>query len=241
MNALILITRTYTNEFLNYHGTAKYVTNSSKELDSLLIDGSQFYIENPETEIKEYLFVTLKNSISDKLNKQYENTVIAIHHNLNFNDIKKVLENLFNESKWGKLTVKEYSGKGNEAEEPVYKNILFPLQSALNQNEPNETTINNLLDRLYLFFSGDPVLEAKLELLHSLLVPPADLNSDYNKWNELKKVTKDTVSSKEKMAWKSFACEPINGKIASEYHNTPFDEHYIKALSELRDKLLQDY
>lgn len=86
---------------------------------------------------------------------------------------------------------------------------------------------------------GDPILESKLELLHSLLAPPNDLKKDYIKWNELYTRAKYTSLSTEFKAWDNFITK-VSGQLDNFYEN-PFEKEYIIALSDLRDELLKDY
>ena len=83
-----------------------------------------------------------------------------------------------------------------------------------------------------------PILNAKLNLLHSLLVPHAELSEDFSKWTELKTVADYNNYSVQTKAWETFVNTDINGK-AKDFNEKPFDVNYIAALTALRDALLE--
>lgn len=118
---------------------------------------------------------------------------------------------------------------------PPRTGVLDAFRDAyvFNQNEKLPDTFKKLWD----FFFGDPILEAKLELLHSLLVPPIGLSKNYVKWNNLNSVARYATGAPESTAWTNFVTQDINGN-AEKYHKDPFDEKYIAALTKLRDALL---
>jgi hypothetical protein len=103
-------------------------------------------------------------------------------------------------------------------------------------------------EKLWAYCEGNPVLEAKLNLLHELLVPPSDLSAleaeangseENGAWTELRQIAQDdSDESKEDLesVWKEFKSTDLE-----QYSDDPSGSRYYDKegpLSKLRDKLL---
>lgn len=112
----------------------------------------------------------------------------------------------------------------------VFKNIIFsryinPIQKA-----------SAIIE--FLFPTAEVVLGKKLDLLHSLFVPPVDTTEANRKWADIKKTVQTARASgihvslaEDENALATFQ-KSVNGI------NDPFDPGYIKALADLRDAIL---
>lgn len=87
---------------------------------------------------------------------------------------------------------------------------------------------------------GDPLLEAKLELLHMLLVPPEKLETteqDNREWRKhLKLRAEDAVGEDHVTHWSDF-----KHGFQAHYRSEPFNGDYLTLLSALRDALLPEH
>jgi L-rhamnose isomerase len=98
------------------------------------------------------------------------------------------------------------------------------------------------LESFYLELRGepaDPLLEAKLELLHRLLVPPshlAELENSDGLWTKLINLVDESKKSEIQAAWNTFK----NG-FRTEYSAEPFNGDYLKLLTDFRDALLPEH
>lgn len=122
----------------------------------------------------------------------------------------------------------------HEENDPIYTRIFELIL------RENIDIANKIIE--FLFPSREGILGKKLELLHTLLVPPVDLNINLKEWKELEEVVKKANEANLNIeinteAWRKFVLEDINGK-ASEFNENPFSEEYINALTSLRDALL---
>lgn len=103
-------------------------------------------------------------------------------------------------------------------------------------------------EKLWAYCEGNLVLEAKLNLLHELLVPPSDLSAleaeangdgENGAWTELRQIAQDDSEESEKdlkSAWEDFKNTDLE-----EYSDDPSGSGYYDEegpLSELRNKLL---
>ena len=107
----------------------------------------------------------------------------------------------------------------------IYNTVLRRVLTS--GNHVNE---DDLID-----FFPDRILEAKLDLLHGLIIPPDANNSEdfiekiRPQIEELRKQVGDRYDS----AWSKFLNEQ-----PWKFHDGPFDNEYIQALSSFRDVLL---
>ncbi|HBX51712.1 MAG: hypothetical protein A2309_01410 [Bacteroidetes bacterium RIFOXYB2_FULL_35_7] len=177
------------------------------------VNGCQFHYENSEE---------LTNNLNTRLELISPNYIA--YHQYSGADLKSAFEKKFNNVK-----IVEFSSASDKYRTPFYDNILKPLAEGIKKSEVN----NDLLKNLWIFFTGDPILEAKLELLHSLLLPPADF-TNFEKWNDLQNSANYENGAKEIKAWNTF----ING---NDYSKRPFDQEYLTTLSELRDALFPEF
>jgi hypothetical protein len=95
------------------------------------------------------------------------------------------------------------------------------------------------VDNLQTLIGFNPLLEAKLELLHRLLVPPSNLDQFENNdglWTKLINLVDESKKSEIQAAWNTFK----NG-FKTEYSAEPFKGDYLKLLSDLRDALLPEH
>lgn len=87
---------------------------------------------------------------------------------------------------------------------------------------------------------GNPLLEAKLELLHALLVPPENLKTieeNESKWRRQLKLTQNDKDGEGHIKdWTNFKNSFNAG---SGFASNPFNPNYIKSLAEFRDNLLK--
>jgi hypothetical protein len=111
-------------------------------------------------------------------------------------------------------------------------------------NRPEIQFVQETLTNLESFYHtlrgepSQPLLEAKLELLHTLLVPlrAADKKDFEGKMNQQIKGLQKYAGNHYNDAWSSFLKEnPWT------FYDKPFDQKYVALLSTLRDALLQEY
>lgn len=219
----------YVNEFSLYTNEDEkcYIQINVADINFVIINGKKLIgLEGVRKAIK---IIEIINDINNGINNE---TIIAYHDNVWEDDIKDAFKNL------NILKIKKYSTAGSEETSPVYRDYLIVLRQLIKNGNSTERR-DELINGLYNFFLGDPSLEAKLELLHSLLVPPAKFEEDYDNWIKLKVAANYNNDSKETIAWKKFVGEDINGK-AKDYHGDPFNENYLTALGNLRVTLLGD-
>lgn len=100
------------------------------------------------------------------------------------------------------------------------------------------SNFDKAFEEVWNFFLGDPVLEAKLELLHRLLVPPKNLKTiedDKDEWRkQLMLCQKDQDGEVHIQHWTEF----INGFDQVDKSN-PLGDEYVNLLAQLRDSLLK--
>jgi len=124
----------------------------------------------------------------------------------------------------------------HEFSDTFYKTFIEFEKGLLSQTGFDyESGIKKILEH----FQYDKVLEAKLELLHALLVPPSDcqqFEGNNGLLNKLIVLLENGVEKKNLIsAWNTFK-QGINGKNLDQ-----FGPEYIQLLSTLRDALLEDY
>lgn len=90
----------------------------------------------------------------------------------------------------------------------------------------------------FLFPSVEIILGKKLDLLHSLLVPPVDTTEANAKWANIRNIVQTARASgiNVSLATDENALTTFQNKVNG--MNDPFDPRYIEALTDLRDALL---
>jgi len=90
----------------------------------------------------------------------------------------------------------------------------------------------------FLFPTAEAILGKKLDLLHSLLVPPVNIVSANAQWEEISKTVKKAQESGINVSLTSDD-KALNDFVSEVRSITEaFDPKYIEALTQLRDKLL---
>ena len=112
----------------------------------------------------------------------------------------------------------------------VFKNIIFsrdiyPINKA-----------SAIIE--FLFPTAEFILGKKLDLLHSLLVPPVDIAEANNKWADIKKTVQTARASGITVSLTTNEDALTTFQNAVNGINDPFDPKYIKALANLRDDIL---
>jgi hypothetical protein len=136
---------------------------------------------------------------------------------------------------------------------PLYENYYEPLTKVRDGQAEKvwqKEEWEERFDKLWTFCLGDLVLEAKLNLLHKLLMPPADLSvmeDEAGAWSELLQVAKDDSEESEEDvrryedAWEKFEKEFEDADV--DCSEKPLDEAYCGEdgpLNKLRDGLLSE-
>ena len=123
------------------------------------------------------------------------------------------------------------SGGQHEPQDPYYSKVFDYILDDL-ISDKTEQIIE------FLFPTTDIILGKKLDLLHNLLVPPADFAEANKKWEEIETTVESARASgihvslaEDENALTTFQ-NSVNGI------NDPFDPGYIKALADLRDAIL---
>lgn len=191
---------------------------SKEKIDSTIFDGWQVLL------VSEDLIDNETFNISD-------NETYIMYHTY---PTEKDLENFLSSHSY------KHKKKGqHEKNDQWGYNLINYIFDAYSLKGFNIQKYDDAIKKIIDWFDFNEELEAKLELLHSLLVPPANLDKNYTKWDKLNKLSKYKESSQEVVAWKKFVESDINGN-AENFHDKPFDEKYIKALEDLRDSLRTD-
>lgn len=90
----------------------------------------------------------------------------------------------------------------------------------------------------FLFPTEEIVLGKKLDLLHSLLIPPIDIAEANNKWADIEKTVQTARASGITVSLATDENAITTFQNAVNGINDPFDPEYIKALADLRDAIL---
>jgi hypothetical protein len=168
MKQIILISRIHPyegqEEFSKYSDGDKPILKEAEGLGLLIIKGSAFY-GLPKNSL--LAASVLDTACKYKLDVDVE-TVIAYHFS---NNIDKALLTKFQSVGWNRINIKQYGTGGSEQTEPLY-GILNPLGVAIKSdpgsNQADQVTAQ-LIEKLWRFFSRDPVLEAKHKLLQMIV------------------------------------------------------------------------
>lgn len=165
MKNLILVTKVgnyfelsddnYGNEFSLYNNNVDecYIHKIADDINFIIVNGG--VLINLKGPNKANKLIEIINSI----NGDIEN-LIAYHDELWSEDIKEVLNEQLKI-----LKIKKYSTASDESNSPVYQNYLIELRALIKGNGNNTERRDELINGLYNFFLGDPLLEAKLNLL----------------------------------------------------------------------------
>jgi len=120
---------------------------------------------------------------------------------------------------------------------------LRQVRSAIEETQKRKYT--RAVEKIEDFICGDIILEAKVDFLHKLLVPPSKDSGDWGEikkdWSNLMGLVKDDSEKKEKyeQAWEEFKRQD-----PQQYSSDPFSERYYGSedeegiLQNLRDELL---
>lgn len=142
-----------------------------------------------------------------------------LFHDSSSTDVKVTISNSFNRSKGG-------SHISGSLHEKVFKTLF--------DNEKDK--VKRVIE--LVFPTAEAILSKKLDLLHNLLVPPADFAEVNKQWEEIETTVESAKASginvslaTNEDALKAFQMA-VNGI------NDPFDPGYIKALADLRDAIL---
>ncbi len=214
MNAILICTHNV-DEFTGFNGIPinKYIKIHNPKVDNRII----------------MLHVTLENKSSTLLKREY------------FKNVTKLLilyhqSSVFETSQLKGIPKLDFKYFVNcSSLYPIDRRIYVDLIERKNI----DSQFNRIWSRYYKKFMNSVILKVKLELLHSLLIPPKNLKSNfisYKLWSKLMSIANYTNDSAEFKAWDNFINE-IKNKIA-EYHKNPFDETYIKSLIKLRTVML---
>lgn len=90
----------------------------------------------------------------------------------------------------------------------------------------------------FLFPKADTILGKKLDLLHNLLVPPADFAEANKQWEEIETTIESARASGIIVSLATNEDALTTFQNAVNGINDPFDPEYIKALAKLRDDIL---
>lgn len=112
----------------------------------------------------------------------------------------------------------------------VFKNIIFSRD--INSIEKASAIIE------FLFPTPEVVLDKKLDLLHSLLVPPVDTTEANSQWADIKNTVLKARASGINVSLATNEDEFTTFQKAVNGINDPFDPDYIKAIAKLRDAIL---
>lgn len=164
----------------------------------------------------------LTEALKRGLDKSSE-TIIAYHDKVteeqnHEDEFKKIIES----EGWLNAKSISYSSGGNEENNPLYRDILIPLGSAIKKKDNAETS--KLIEKLWFYFAFDPILEAKLELLQNIL------NGDLAKPLDVRITTDKTLNDIQKK-YDDFR------KIDQVKNYEVFSIEYQNAFAELRDSL----
>lgn len=119
-------------------------------------------------------------------------------------------------------------------------NFLNEVELIIKENGYFPNWSNSDWDRAWSkLVAFNPLLEAKLELLHNLLVPPsnlAELENDDGLWTKLINLVGESKKSEIEGGWNTFK-KGFNPNYSTE----PFNSNYLKLLTDLRDALLPEH
>ncbi len=142
-----------------------------------------------------------------------------LFHDSSSENVKTTITNAFNHSKGG-------SHVSGSLHERAFK-ILF-------SNEHYK--VNQIIQ--LVFPTSEVILGKKLELLHTLLVPPVDFTEAIKQWKELQKTVKTAKESDINVSLASDENALTDFEKSATGLTDAFDPKYIEALTQLRDKLL---
>lgn len=198
-----------------------YLSDEDKnEVENFLLqNGFLENVNNVEIEVYKDVFL-----ISDELEKLsthvLRNTDYLLHHN----SIKDGIKGLFD---------KRAEGNHIIGIQFKYKNVFDIL---LEDKIENDSKAQLIIE--FLFPTSEAILGKKLDLLHNLLVPPADFAEANKQWEEIETTVESARASgiSVSLATDENALTTFQNKVNG--MNDPFDPDYIKALADLRDALL---
>lgn len=126
-----------------------------------------------------------------------------------------------------------YSGVFQNGDESGFKELLTKVKDVTDTHDDNKG------EKFQKLFGYDPILEAKLNLLHQCLTKEgADKATDVEGYHLIKD---DVEQVKVKDDGGNEKTEEIGVLEYLKAQSDPFDKNYINALTKLRDALLQDH
>lgn len=157
------------------------------------------------------------------------------------------------ETKGGhKTVIQDLSGDKEVCDTEAHSNSGVPFNS-LKQckdaiEESDEEKYDSAVKQIIDFVCGDPILEAKLDLLHKLLVPPAEDSGEWDQikedWSSLMELVEADSEEKEHKEQYNQAWEEFTNDDPQQYSDAPFSAKYCGSedekgmLEKLRDELL---
>lgn len=186
---------------------------------------------------------------------EHNHNIIAIHDNIDTNDINNCLKNII--TKADRILMLVHSDKPKNEVQLFIKNInaktevtkslhepgmkytqIFNAILKLHNGEEEKSSVNheNIVENLQNILGIDDILEAKLNLLHQCLTPQGAKDvSTLENFNLVKDLELETVDNNNKIITvEKYISQKFNG-------DDPFHPDYIKALTDLRDELLKEY
>jgi len=202
-------------------GDADILLVSDQEIDESMRNTLQVYIQN-------------------------NNKIIVVYHKGARNNFrndggtghKDVIEQLCDD--------KEICATEEHSDSGVAFKALKQVRVACDESEPEK--YHSAVKQIFDFACGDPILEAKLDLLHKLLVPPAEDSGGWKEieedWSNLMELVEDDPEVNEHGEKYNQAWEEFIKQDPQQYSDDPFNEKYYGSeeeegmLERLRDELL---
>ena len=161
MKQIIIVSRIHLyqkdEEFTKYatDNTPEFIAQNTEGYKLLIVNGSKLRGLNENNKIVEkILSIAIEQGFGN-----VHGTGLAYHFKNNLNN---AVVDTFSNNEWKDINVKKYSS-ADPTDKPFY-DILNPLGKAIQENKP----IDTFLDEIWLFFSKDALLNAKLDFLHDI-------------------------------------------------------------------------